>query len=209
MIEQDTSRAGLRPPPASVDFSDTFESRPIGAYLRQQRILRGMSCEELAEITRIPVRSLDRLENGQFDGATDGFVRGFVRTVAVALGLDADDTISRMLKEADPASGDRHGMSRRWKQGLALLVAALILAVGYLVLRAGWGLLVGNGATPASRDVVVWRDPVRGLAEATGVRLDPADEIEPRSTASRSAAGAIARRSGAPVDPEAADPSKR
>jgi len=189
MIQQDTSGDGLRPPPASVDFSNTFQSRPIGAYLRQQRLLRGMSAEELAEITRIPLRSLDRLENGQFDGATDGFVRGFVRTVAIALGLDADDTISRMLEEADPHGADRLPINRLWKQGVVVVAAVVILAVGFLVLRAGWGLMLGNASTPASRDVVVWRDPVRGLAEAGGVRLDPADEIEPRAASARPSAG--------------------
>jgi len=66
-------------------FDPAAQGQPISEYLRRQRILRGMSREELSELTRIPIRSLERLEDGQFDGGSDGFVRGFVRTVAEAL----------------------------------------------------------------------------------------------------------------------------
>ena len=172
-----------RPDPLGSGVDATFESRPIGEYLRRQRILRGMSAEELASITRIPLRSLERLESGQFDGETDGFVRGFVRTVANALGLDADDAISRMLRE--PASGawEPHLASHGSKRGLLLLALSITLVVGFFVLRAGWNLLLGAASTPASREVVLWQDPVRALAEATGVALDPVGAIAPSSLA--------------------------
>jgi len=158
--------------PESPDFSETFESRPIGEYLRRQRILRGVSVEELADATRIPLRSLERLENGQFDGETDGFVRGFVRTVANALGLDADDAISRMLHEPELSSWERHSPSRSVKQASVGIALVLLLGIAFFVLRAGWNLLLGTASTPASREVVLWRDPVRALAESRGLALD-------------------------------------
>jgi hypothetical protein len=161
------------------EATDTFESTPIGEYLRRQRMLRGVSIEELAAVTRIPLRSLARLEGGEFDGETDGFVRGFVRTVASAIGLDADDTIARMLQEPTPGVWERHQSSRRLKQsavGVVLLVAGLI---SFLILQAGWRLLVGSNADDPSREIVIWRDPVRSLAEATGAEVDPAGEIAP------------------------------
>jgi hypothetical protein len=175
MIEQEPSSAGADPKP-----SQTFEPRPIGEYLRRQRMLRGMSTEELASITRIPLRSLERLEGGQFDGQTDGFVRGFVRTVANALGLDADDAILRMLGEPTPGPWERHSSGRGVKQALVGLTLIAVLVVAFFVLRAGWNVLLGEASTPGSRDVVLWQDPVRALAEATGARLDPAGEIDPR-----------------------------
>ncbi len=157
----------------------TFESRPIGEYLRRQRILRGMSTEELAALTRIPLRSLERLEGGHFDGETDGFVRGFVRTVANALGLDAEDAISRMLREPTPGSWERRVPGHRAKRGLLVLALCLGLVVGFFALRAGWRLLLGTASRPASREVLLWQDPVRALAEATGARLDPSGAIDP------------------------------
>ncbi len=143
---------------------DSFESRPIGEYLRRQRTLREMSIEELADQTRIPLRSIQRLESGHFDGETDGFARGFVRTVALALGLDADDTVARMLQEPEASAWERHGPGRSAKQAFAAGVFLLVLGCSVLGLRAVWGLLLGDASQPASREVVIWRDPVHLLA---------------------------------------------
>jgi hypothetical protein len=180
MIEQEPSPSGAGPEASGSELGETFETRPIGEYLRRQRVLRGMSTEELASITRIPLRSLERLESGQFDGETDGFVRGFVRTVATALGLDADDAISRMLREPTPSASERSSFGRTSKQTLVGLVLIFLLGLTFLVLRAGWNVLLGEASTPGSREVVLWHDPVRALAEATGVQLDPAGEIDPK-----------------------------
>ncbi len=171
-------------PPVRADgdrssTDETFESRPIGEYLRRQRTLRGISVEELSSLTRIPLRSLERLERGEFDGETDGFVRGFVRTVALALGLDAEDTISRMLKEPAVGAWERHQPGRRTKQWFAAISLLVMAALGLLLLQAGWRVLVGSGSDDPDRQVIVWRDPVRSLAEATGAEVDPAGEIDP------------------------------
>ena len=119
----------------------SIEAQPIGEYLRRQRVLRGMSAEELAQLTRIPMRSLERLESGQFDGETDGFVRGFVRTVSEALGLDADDAISRMLPEPTSNAWEHPRAGRSFKQGRAGLVLIVLLALLFLGLRAAWNVL--------------------------------------------------------------------
>lgn len=148
----------------------SFETPPIGGYLRRQRVLRGMTTEELARLTRIPLRSIERLENGQFDGVTDGFVRGFVRTVAEALGLDTEDTISRMLQEPASSAAEARDAGRSFKQGLAGLAAVLLLSLAFLGLRAVWDAARGEVGGEGSREAVVWRDPVRTLAEATGAR---------------------------------------
>ena len=163
----------------SVAVAGTFEDVPIGEYLRRQRVLRGVSLGELATMTRIPLRSLERLEGGEFDGETDGFVRGFVRTVAIALGLDVDDAVARMLQEPSVGAWERRASSRRTKQVAALVALGGILVVTLLVLQAGWQMLVGASADDPSRAVVVWRDPVRALAEAAGAEVDPAGEIDP------------------------------
>ena len=72
-------------------------SSSIGAYIARQRRLRGISLEELELLTHIPRRSLERLESGAFDAEPDGFVRGFVRTVSVAIGLNSPRTVSGAL----------------------------------------------------------------------------------------------------------------
>jgi hypothetical protein len=179
MSEQGSTSVGVVGGSSVAEFGETFEDRPIGEYLRRQRILRGMSAEELASITRIPLRSLERLESGQFDGEIDGFVRGFVRTVANALGLDAEDTVSRMLREPVPGARERRTPGRGAKQAFVGVVLLLLLVLSFFVLRSGWRLLLGTASTPASRQVVLWHDPVRALAEARGVELDRIGEIDP------------------------------
>jgi transcriptional regulator with XRE-family HTH domain len=78
---------------------DEEGARSVGQYLASQRKLRRISLEELSERTRIPRRNLERLESGAFDAAADGFARGFVRTVAEALGLDANEAVMRLSDE--------------------------------------------------------------------------------------------------------------
>jgi hypothetical protein len=51
--------------------------------------------------------------------------------------------------------------------------------IGFLVFQAGWGLWVGASSDDPDRALVLWRDPVRALAEASGEEMDPAGEIDP------------------------------
>jgi hypothetical protein len=144
----------------------------IGAYLARQRQLRGITLEELSTATRIPMRSLQRLETGAFDREPDGFARGFVRTVAVALGLPPDETVARMLPEATETSrrsGFRDRLGRRAFAASALLV---LLGLGILVWTGSRLLPIG---WTRNRDAItVRRDAVRALAEEQGLVPAPA-----------------------------------
>jgi hypothetical protein len=135
-------------------------NRSIGAYLRQQREARGLALGELEAITRIPRRSLERLEAGEFDGRPDGFARGFVRTVATSLGLDPEDAVTRMLEEPRPRERAWPAPRRRALGALAALAVAALLGA----------LVAGLASRPAVEaepepDGRVWRrDAVRALA---------------------------------------------
>ncbi len=131
-------------------------------------------------MTCIPLRSLERLESGAFDETPDGFARGFVRTVALALGLDPDETVSRMLPEVTPGMR-RPGMPLPAPgHPLAFLVGGLLLlalaGIGFVEWRA-------PAATPEDLEgqYVYRRDAIRELArESAAPRADalaPADEV--------------------------------
>ena len=157
--------------------ADTVQS--IGAYLALQRRLRGISPQQLAEITRIPLRSIERLEAGLYDSDLDGFARGFVRTVAKALGLDSHETLARTLRE--PSGGESRASDVRlfWGRTLALVaLLAGLVGVGVLALEAVRALSSSPSARP---DYVYRRDPVRALAQAQQryVALEPAKEQAP------------------------------
>ena len=60
----------------------------IGAYLQRERELRHVSLEELVQVTRVPLRMLQRIELDEFDALPgEVFARGFLRSYARALGL--------------------------------------------------------------------------------------------------------------------------
>ena len=138
------------------------EEPGIGPYLARQRRLRGITLEDLSARTKIPLRSLERLESGAFDREPDGFSRSFVRAVAAALGLDADDAVMRLLSEpADDEPSDLRALRLRQ---LTAAAAALLLASA---LAAGVWLLVGlatSEPTGEQAPVVFRRDAVRDLA---------------------------------------------
>jgi cytoskeleton protein RodZ len=65
--------------------------REFGEELRRERELRDVSRENLAAAIRISVRQLDALESGRFEILpAKVFSRGFVRAMAIHLGLDAE-----------------------------------------------------------------------------------------------------------------------
>lgn len=157
-------------------------TRSVGQYLANQRRLRRISLEELSERTRIPRRNLERLESGAFDAAADGFTRGFVRTVAEALGLDAQEAVMRLVGEPHADEERALAAARRsvhWRVG-ALAVAALLALAGllYFALR-GEPADEAAPATP-SPSVTYRRDAVRGLAESQGEDAPEPAQPDPR-----------------------------
>jgi len=137
----------------------------IGAYLARERQLRRISLDELSATTRLPRRSLERLEAGAFDEVRDGLARGFVRVVAVALGLPADETVARMLPEVHAAAGlARRPPPLSGGRPLALLVVA---ALGLLLWWAFGRPLPPAPAPEEPPQLLYRRDAVRELAAET------------------------------------------
>ena len=65
----------------------------FGEELRRERELRDVTCEQLAEVTKVSVRQIEALEAGRFEHLPSRvFSRGFVLSIARHLGLDAERT---------------------------------------------------------------------------------------------------------------------
>ena len=127
----------------------------IGPTLREARIRRKIDLAEIEKQTKIRVRYLRALENEEWEllpGPT--YTRSFIRTYALALGLDGErlaDDFRRQEEEGardlpggrDPALRQPHlpgeGGGTRFGAGLvgALAVAALIGALVVLGLTSG------------------------------------------------------------------------
>jgi cytoskeleton protein RodZ len=129
-----------------VAASPSHQSVDVGQTLRNGRIVRGETLEQAARFTRIRLRYLRDLEDGDtsafepYPGWT--YARFFVREYADHLGLDPVPLVRRFDAEVAPAivtlaplpRPSRPVYQRRWAIGAALVLAAL-LSVGALVSR--------------------------------------------------------------------------
>jgi cytoskeletal protein RodZ len=78
----------------------------FGGKLRQARERRGVSLRQIAASTKISVAALEALERNDVSKLPGGiFSRAFVRSYAVEVGLDPDDTVREFLERfsAEPA----------------------------------------------------------------------------------------------------------
>ena len=69
----------------------------VGEYLKRERKLRQITLQEVAEGTKISIRSLESIEANRFtDLPAEVFLRGFVRSYAAYIGIDPEDVILRL-----------------------------------------------------------------------------------------------------------------
>ena len=72
----------------------------FGTFLRQARERRGVSLQQIALATKISVRVLEALERNDLSKLPGGvFSRAFVRSYAVEVGLDPDETVREFVKQ--------------------------------------------------------------------------------------------------------------
>ena len=117
------------------------------ARMRAAREAAGMSLKDIAEKTRVPLRHLAALEDGNFSalpGAT--YVAGFARAYARAVGLDEGELVSQIRQEIGDAGGLGHSpyefeeavnparIPPRWLAWTAALLV-LIIAGAYGIWR--------------------------------------------------------------------------
>lgn len=68
----------------------------LGHYLRNERELRQLSLEEIAQTTRIPLRMLQHIESDQLDSLPgEVFTRGFLKSYARSVGLPVEEVLAR------------------------------------------------------------------------------------------------------------------
>jgi len=105
----------------------------VGAMLKAEREIRQISLEEVAQVTRIPLSSLRRLEAGELEALPgEVFVRGFLRSYARALDLDPERILAArggvVSPNMTPAPlGSVNTSERGRRVGLAVALVILLL----------------------------------------------------------------------------------
>jgi cytoskeletal protein RodZ len=123
-------------PPSSARTAET-----LGAALRKQRESRGMSVPELSRITRIPLASLEAIEDDRFDELPgEVFVRGFLKAYAQAVALVPQDVLARYtssrrvayvtpLPVQTPLQAARERQGRRFGVAIAFVLLLILLSL--------------------------------------------------------------------------------
>jgi cytoskeletal protein RodZ len=111
----------------------------IGRYLKNEREIRQVSLEELAQTTRIPLRHLWNLEDDHLERLPgDVFVRGFLKSYAKAVGLVPADVLRRFEGQSrpsiEPSAAPLSGMvgpdrSRRFGLAIALVIIVILFTL--------------------------------------------------------------------------------
>jgi cytoskeletal protein RodZ len=119
----------------------------VGQLLRRHRIDKRMSVEEISRATRVPMSSVERIEDDRFDELPgEVFVRGFLKAYARAVGLPADEVLARHTASrrvafvtplplstqnamGKPARGRRYGVALAFVLLLILFTLALSIVL--------------------------------------------------------------------------------
>jgi cytoskeleton protein RodZ len=86
----------------------------VGAFLRELRVKRGLSLEELARVTRVARPHLEALENDAFGSLpAPVFTRGFIRAYCQAVGAPPEEALARFdgrdVREVAPTTASPRG----------------------------------------------------------------------------------------------------
>lgn len=179
------------------EIDETAEQQPIvGDRLRAAREEQDLSLEEIAKTTRVPLRSLENIENGDYDALpAPTYATGFVKAYARALGLNeaeiaqqfrdeiqfrtASETTRDYFEPTDPAR-----VPPRLLAWTAAFIAILLAAI-YGVWRSG---LFGDSDEDAARLAASGEPQLEGPA-VPGTAT--ADRQNPPAAARRPSGGAV------------------
>ncbi len=161
------------------------DDRPsIGRALRQARIDAGLTVEEVSNSTRVRIPIVHAIEEDDFSRCGgDVYARGHVRTLARAVGLDAE----ALVEQYDAAHGGRPAPTpaaplfeaerirpeRRRPNWTAAMVAAIVVVIGFVGFTV-FGRDAGGGAKSVAEGPAV-----TPTASPKTVRPTPAEPAQP------------------------------
>jgi cytoskeletal protein RodZ len=154
---------------------------PIGTRLRTAREAQGLSLDDVAAKTRVPIRHLVHIEKGEWDQLpAPTYSIGFARAYATAVGLEASEIGSELrgqlsyaqaptpayYEPADPAR-----VPPRWLALVAGIIAILLVG-GYFVWRSN--ALSSGGGEDQVTQTETSTTPAAAPAQGTNAQPRPA-----------------------------------
>jgi cytoskeletal protein RodZ len=123
----------------------------VGSFLKRHRELKAMSVAEVGRATRIPLASIDAIESDHFDDLPgEVFVRGFLKSYALAVGVLPDEVVARYtasrriayvtpLPVQTPLQAAQEKTGRRFGVAIALVLLLILftLALSFVLKPRG------------------------------------------------------------------------
>lgn len=174
----------------------------FGGKLRQARERRGISLRQIASSTKISPAALEALERNDVSKLPGGiFSRAFVRSYAVEVGLDPDETVKEFLErfhgEPAPSSTTATRLpeeesafeSQQRTAGVILKLLLIAVPVGgvilYFTLRNRPAPIAAPQPAPAQAQAPVAVTPEPPVPAAPVILPEPSPDAVPASTAMR------------------------
>ena len=131
-----------------------MDAAEIGSVLRNKRVERDLSVEDIAGRLNITAQMVERIENGEHDKLHEGvFARGYIRYYARVLGLDPFELLEDQEKQVidtppddDLVYGHNEALLRQVRIWGSVAVAAILALLVY-----AWWAESGN-APPYAED---------------------------------------------------------
>jgi cytoskeleton protein RodZ len=155
----------------------------FGGKLRQARERRGVSLRQIAANTKISVAALEALERNDLARLPGGiFSRAFVRSYAVEVGLDPDETVREFLERVEeerPAadssssrvgetpSDDEGAFESRQRMNVLLKIIVASVLVAAVILYLTWRQTPASSGRPPEPPSPGDLPPVRGASLQT------------------------------------------
>lgn len=133
---------------ASDDVPQSESILSVGQQLKQAREQRGLSVSDVANVQHLRPAVIQAIENGEHERIdSELFLKGYVRTYAVQVGLEPDALIAQLDQELEPLRLERERAleanplvdierRRRRKRRIARVLAVVVLLVVIGVLTA-------------------------------------------------------------------------
>lgn len=175
-------------PVVAPESAEAPVRKSVGQTLRDARITRGLSVDEVADVLRFSARQIEHLENDNYQalpGAT--LVRGFIRGYAKFLRLDPEQLLTGIDAVVPPETsdvrpptqiGNAHegvGVAVFAPGRLLAVVAAilLVLLTGYLFVQMDQAPVVDVAVPPVQAPAPVVQEPVSGTPEIVNREQGP------------------------------------
>jgi cytoskeleton protein RodZ len=176
----------------------------LGFRLKSAREANGVSLRDIAAKTKISVSALEALERNDFSRLPGGiFSRAFVRSYAIAVGLDPETTVQEFLDEMKHAENEAARVAstpsevtpedraflERQKRAIRLLQIAGVLVVVAAGTGAALAYMKWKKSAPADAPAAAVAPPTSSSPQTNSTGSPPVPQPPPASPASAPASG--------------------